>query len=151
MVTACLEVARHPRLWSSSMPKQCEKCGWKLYSDRNIDCPKCSPRIKKERQSHWLSLHAYPVDNFATWSKQEAGKWYKSWCRGIPRYSCSCQGNWMAYTSIQGNEPNFNSPKGFFDWSVRAHNFVSENHANPRKPPMELAKAEILYSVPWKE
>jgi hypothetical protein len=134
----------------------CE-CGWKVVAPESVKvkCPKCSPtevpwrQTKEKPQSHWPPLHLYPVEHASDWDIRAAKKWYREWCRGIPRYNCKCQDNWTAYTSKTENIPNFNSPQAFFEWGVTAHNFVSENHAIPKKPTITIQEAETLYSAPW--
>lgn len=97
-------------------------------------------------KSHWLPLHQYAVDNTHNWNQVDATVFYDEWCNGIPSYNCSCAANWAEYT--KSDPPDFSSADAFFAWSVKAHNFVSANHAVPRKQAMTVGDAWNLYSQP---
>lgn len=132
----------------------CSQCGWRFFDvPEYIACPRCGTvdgnAADAERRatvsSHWLPLHRYAVENAQCWVPAQAAKDYAEWCQGIPRFDCSCQANWAAYT--EQVPPVFASAREFFDWSVVAHNYVSTHHA--KRPTVSLLEATGLYQAPW--
>jgi len=132
----------------------CSQCDWRFFNvPEYIACPRCCTvdgnAADAERRatvsSHWLPLHRYAVKNAECWDPVAAAKDYDEWCVGIPRYNCSCQANWDAYTDQV--PPVFASAREFFEWGVVAHNYVSTHHA--KRPTMSLLEATGLYQAPW--
>jgi predicted O-methyltransferase YrrM len=128
----------------------CPTCDWRFFNvPAWLPCPKCgTPSGMAARQakppSHWPPLHQYPSNHAADWCEVDARVFYDEWCLGIPTYDCSCAANWAEYT--KSSPPDFSSADAFFNWSVEAHNYVSVNHAQPRKLPMAVADARKLYA-----
>ena len=132
-------------------------CGWPAHGHKpaKVICPRCAspihigdvsllPPPKEKPSNHWLPLHRYPIVNRDSWSEAIALEWFAGWLSDIPNYGCDCQGNFAAY--LKENPPEFTTPEAFFDWTVAAHNFVSVNHAIPRKEPITLEEAWAQYS-----
>lgn len=109
--------------------------------------PKVAPLTKATAQQAWLALHTYPVEHADDWEEKAARKFYQDWLTTVPSYGCSCKSNWLRYT--RDNQPVFKSARGFFDWSVVAHNHVSTHHAEPRKPAITMAEAAAIHGAPW--
>lgn len=123
----------------------CSVCGWRFFNvAADVQCPRCGkvdfPAVPV--LSHWWPLHRYPVDHAHNWQPEAACEFYEEWCTGIPSIACSCRANWAEYTS--SNPPAYESAMAFFVWSVQAHNYVSEHHAN--KPTITVEEA---FTIHW--
>jgi len=90
--------------------------------------------------NHWIALHAYPVDNWNTWSTGEAEKWYEAWCEAIPSYGCGCKAKWERIT--ERRPVDLTGPREFFVWAWARHNDVS---AILGKAPISLCDAAVAH------
>lgn len=73
--------------------------------------------------NHWAPLHFFAVKHVDDWNEEKARDFFHHWQQGIPNtHGCSCKAKWQAL----GLNPDFASPRAFFEWTVHAHNTVSE-------------------------
>jgi len=94
------------------------------------------------KYNHWAPLHWYAVDHAADWDGAKAKRFYRNWKKNIPNTAgCSCRAHWKKL----GLTPDYFSAKAFFEWSVFAHNTVSER-AEVSKPTVTFEQA---YAIWW--
>lgn len=94
------------------------------------------------RENLWIQLHEFAPNNCSNWNPEKTRTWFNSWEQRIP--GC-CSQNWRNYRDKLAF-PDTSDPHEFFAWTVSAHNYVSRNHAEPRKPRLSLAEA---YAIFW--
>lgn len=100
-------------------------------------------RTRQVQNSLWRELHVYGIVNVVVWDVAVAKAWFADWLTRVPIYGCNCKANFESYCN--SNPPDFSSGEMFFRWSVAAHNYVSVNHAVPRKESITLEQAYSIY------
>lgn len=122
----------------------CPHCERVTVTNKKYFACGCVERsVRPKSPTVWDALHRYAIDNWADWSPVDAASFYADWLPTIPTFGCDCVTTWVNYTAA--HPPDFDSPAGFFRWSIAAHNHVSTEHAQPRKPAIALAQAYGLY------
>ena len=94
----------------------------------------------------WKALHEYAPLKHATWNKDIAISDFSRWESTIPSFGCPCKANWPK--AKKAMPPVFDTPEGFFEWTVSVHNLVSVKHVSPPKNEMPLNDA---YAMWWPE
>ncbi len=87
--------------------------------------------LTKPDYNHWMPLHYYAVKHWNKWDEKEAGWWYAMWVIKLPR-GCGCKENWN--NEIKANPVDLSSAQGFFEWSWRIHDSVSERLKKTYRP-----------------
>ncbi len=99
-------------------------------------------KLTAREGEHWKILHTYPVENAQDWDAAKAKVFFINWQRSIPNTKgCPCKAKWKKLGLI----PDYSSPQAFFEWTVFAHNSVSER--------LEVSKPTITneqaYAIWW--
>lgn len=94
-----------------------------------LQAKKSAARDKQGRFA-WSKLHAYLGCD---------PQWLEIWELLIPRY-CKCQEGYTQFKTE--NPPDFSSPKAFWLWGVRLHNWVN---AKLGKPLMTIQEAATMW------
>lgn len=119
------------------------KCGWRIFSDREIRCPKC-----KYGPSETFPLNAWQVIHTRYASAIESGQWNeaeeRNWlnnefARLVPCGSCGSK--WLSLSS----KIDLSSAELAFETTWRAHNTVSTEHVQPPKESISYEKCKALY------
>jgi hypothetical protein len=141
---------------TKTVNEQCKKCGWNHFYpagySATVNCIRCGslvilglnegdPRIvvesskdfklklKVDGRKCWTKLHTMSNPN-----ADKIGEWIKT----IPNFSCGCQK--FAREYIAANQPPYDNPDQFFEWTWRFHDAVDKKTGDERMT-FEEAKA----------
>ena len=107
--------------------------------------------VNEELRELWREVHMYAIDNFSSWSSNEASKWFKRWFDRIPSFGCSCRNH---FAKILKTLPvDTTSPIAFAKRSHEWHCAVSDRLRSQGKdrPHFSWEEFEATYGSPWNE
>lgn len=97
-----------------------------------------------QRETGWPAVHLYSFRNEVDWSPEKARKWVEDWILWSLPPGCDCSLHWQkTLETFPLDATALASPESFFDWSVNAHNHVSERLGKHQVP---LAQAREIWS-----
>lgn len=124
----------------------CVNCGREFNT--NVEPIHCSCGVSSNvpfsvscEYNHWAPLHYYAVKRRENWDRVSAYLWYwNEWVPNIPK-SCGCKEKWIELDL----EPDFSTPKAFFEWAYNAHDRINAQLGKTYRP--SLAECYAIWCL----